>query len=155
MTWNPSSPVTGGAMSQFTSPTYTLTLDSKPANNGIQHVVSALGGTQTGVRVHSISDPFTVAMFKPANPSVLPSPNAVTGKYPAIPKNTYGQVVRKGVNYAANNAPAVMIGRWSVDVPAGADAYDAANVRAFVSLFTGINWAQSQGLGDLFTTGVL
>lgn len=155
MTWAPTSPVTGGVMSQFTSPTYTLVQDANPANNGKQQVVTALGGTQTGVRVHAVSDPFTIAMFKPANPAVLPSPNPVTGKYPPLPKNTYGMVVRKGVNYAANNAPAVMIGRFSTDVPAGADAYDGPNVRAFVSLFTGAVWQQSQGLGDLFCNGVL
>lgn len=155
MVWNPSSPVTGGAMSQFTSPTYTLSVDTAPGVNGKQHAITAVGGTQTGVRVHAVSDPFTIAMFRPLNPSVLPSPNSVTGKYPPIPKNTYGQVARKGVNYAANNAPAVMIGRWSVDVPAGADAYDSANVRAFVSLTTGINWQQSQGLGDLFCTAII
>jgi hypothetical protein len=142
-------------MSQFTTPTYTLTTDANPANNGKQSTISALGGTQTGVRAHAISDPFTIAMFKPANPSILPSPNPVTGKYPPIPKNTYALVVRKGVNYAANNAPAVMIGRSSFDVPAGADAYDSANVRAFVSLFAGAVAQQSQGLGDLFCTGVL
>jgi len=155
MTWSPSSPVTGGAMSQFTSPTYTLSVDTAPAVNGKQHAVTSVGGTQTGVRVHAVSDPFTVAMFRPLNPAALPSPNAVTGKYATIPKNTYGQVTRKGVNYAANNAPAVLIGRWNTDVPAGADAYDAPNVRAYTSLFTGINWQQSQGLGDLFCNGIL
>lgn len=155
MTWNPTSPVTGGAMSQFTTPTYTLSLDRAPANNGIQHAVTLFGGTQTGVRVHTVSDPWTITMFKPANPSILPSPNAVTGKYPPIPKNTYAQVHRKGVNYAANNAPAVLVGRWSTDVPAGADAYDSANVRAYTSCFVGINWQQSQGLGDLFCNGIL
>jgi hypothetical protein len=155
MTWSPTSPVTGGTMSQFTTPTYTISPDTAPAINGKQHAVTALGGTQTGVRVHAVSDPFTVAMFRPLNPAVLPSPNAVTGKYPSIPKNTYGLVIRKGVNYAANNAPAVMIGRWSVDVPAGADAYDSANVRAFVSFAAGIIAQQSQGLGDLFCNGIL
>jgi hypothetical protein len=155
MTWSPTSPVTGGAMSQFTTPTYTLSVDTAPAVNGKQHAVTTLGGTQTGVRVHTVSDPFTVAMFRPLNPSVLPSPNATTGKYPSIPKNVYGQVTRKGVNYAANNAPAILIGRWSSEVPAGADAYDSANVRAYVSLFTGINWQQSQGLGDLLCNGIL
>lgn len=155
MTWSLSSPVTGGVMSQFTSPTYTLTTDVAPDVNGKQHAITTLGGTQTGVRTHSVSDPFTITAFRPKNPAVLPSPNPVTGKYPAIPKNVSGLVVRKGVNYAANQAPLVMIGRSSFEVPAGADSYDSANVRAFVSLFTGAVWQQSQGLGDMLCTGII
>jgi len=111
MTWSPSSPVTGGAQTGLTSPTYTITLDSAPDVNGTQHAVTAFGGTQTGVRTHSISDPFTITATRPKNPRVLPSPNAVTGKYSAIPRNTYSFIVRKGVNYAANQAPDLLIAR--------------------------------------------
>lgn len=155
MTWSPSSPVTGGAMSQFTSPTYTLTADVAPDVNGKQHAVTTLGGTQTNVRTHSVSDPFTLTMFRPKVPAALPAPNAVTGKYPSVPSNTYTLVGRKGTNYAANQAPAISIARWSTDIPAGGDSYDSANVRALVSLMTGAVWQQSQGIGDLFCNGIL
>jgi hypothetical protein len=153
--WAPTTPVTGGTMIQFTTPTYTLTADTAPDVNGKQHAITALGGTQTGVRVHAVSDPFTVTMFRPKSPSILPSPNSVTGKYPAIPKNTYTLVARKGVNYAANNAPAVATLRMSADIPAGADAYDAVNVRALECLVAGIIAQQSQGIGDLWCNGIL
>lgn len=155
MTWSPSSPVTGGAQTGLTSPTYTLTLDRAPDINGVQHAVTALGGTQTGVRTHTVSDPFTVMFMRPKNPKVLPSPNPVTGKYSAIPRNTYGMIVRKGVNYAANNAPDVAIARLYIDVPAGSDSYDAANVRALMSLIAGILSQQSSGAGDTLVTGIL
>lgn len=45
-----SSPVTGGAQTGFTSPTYTLTADTPPAGSGgKQYAATALGGTQAGV----------------------------------------------------------------------------------------------------------
>jgi hypothetical protein len=155
MTWAPTSPVTGGTMSQFTTPTYTLTTDVATAINGKQHAVTTIGGTQTNVRAHAVSDPFTFAMYRPTNPRSLPAPNPVTGKYPPPPMNTYGGVLRKGVNFAASNAPAVMQMTLKSDVPAGADAYDSANVRAAVCLFVGLFTQQSQGYGDLLVNGIL
>lgn len=155
MTWSPTSPVTGGAQTGLTSPTYTITQDVAPDVNGKQHAVTTLGGTQTGVRTHSVSDPFTVTFIRPKNPRVLPSPNPVTGKYGGIPRNTYGLVLRKGVNYAANQAPDIMVCRLTIDVPAGSDAYDSANVRAALSLLVGALSQQSSGAGDTVVSGIL
>lgn len=155
MTWSPSSPVTGGAQTGFTSPTYTLTTDVAPDVNGKQHAITAVGGTQAGVRTHAVSDPFTVTFYRPKSPRALPSPNPVTGKYSAIPKNTYGCVVRKGVNFAANNAPDSCVARLFIDVPAGADAYDASNIRALMSLLSGILSQQASGAGDTLVNGIL
>jgi hypothetical protein len=132
-----------------------LTTDIAPDVNGKQHAVTTLGGTQTGVRTHAVSDPFTMTFNRPKNPRALPSPNAVTGKYASIPRNTYTYIVRKGVNYAANQAPDVLIARLTVDVPAGADAYDAPNVRAALSLLAGALYATSSGAGDTLVTGIL
>lgn len=153
--WSPSSPVTGGAQTGFTSPTYTLSADVAPDVNGKQHAVSAVGGTQTGVRTHTISDPFTVTYNRPKNPRTLPSPNAVTGKYPSVPKNKHVLLVRKGVNFAASNAPELLLMRLEIDVPAGSDAYDPANIRAAMSLLAGILSQQSSGAGDTLVTGIL
>lgn len=155
MPWSPSSPVTGGAQTGFTSPTYTLTADVAPDVNGKQHAVTAIGGTQTNVRTHAVSDPFTVTFVRPKSPKALPSANAVTGKYASIPRNTYGLIVRKGVNVAANVAPEVAIARLYIDVPAGSDAYDAANVRALCSLLAGLLSQQSAGVGDTLATGIM
>jgi len=155
MTWSPSTPVTGGAQTGLTSPTYTLTLDVAPDVNGKQHAVTALGGTQTGVRTHSVSDPFTVTFNRPKNPRVLPSANPTTGRYGSIPRNTYTMIVRKGVNYAANQAPDLAVARLSVDVPAGSDNYDAVNIRAMFSLIAGILSQQSSGVGDTLVSGII
>lgn len=155
MTWTISSPVTGGAQTGFTSPTYTTTADVAPDVNGKQVAVTALGGTQTGVRSHAVSDPFTITFTRPKSPKALSSPNPVTGKYGQIPRNTYGLIIRKGVNFAANNAPAVSIMRLTWDVPAGSDAYDPANIRAMVSAMVGALTQNSAGLGDSLVTGII
>jgi hypothetical protein len=155
MTIPVSSPVTGGAQTGLTSPTYTVVADKAPDVNSDQYAVTALGGTQTNVRTHTVSDPFTISVSKPKNPRVLPSPNPVTGKYGDVPFNRTSILVRKGLNFAANNAPLVGYVRIYIDVPAGADAYDAANVRAMLSLAIGEVYTQSAGIGDSAVTGVI
>lgn len=149
------SALAGGAQTGLTSPTYDSVQDVAPDINGRQYAITATGGTQTGVRVHTVSDPFTITFTRPKSPKALPTPNAVTGRYPVVPKNTYGIIVRKGVNYAANQAPSLMVARLTVDVPAGADSYDAANVRAALSLLIGALSDQSAGFGDMTVNGVL
>lgn len=153
--WSLTSPVTGGAQTGLTSPTYTLTTDVAQDVNGKQYAVTALGGTQTGVRTHAVSDPFTISFYRPKSPKALPAPNAVTGKYGNVGYNDYTCVARKGVNFAANNAPLTMVHRGGFSVPAGADAYDAVNVRALVSLVIGAYSQTSAGIGDTLVTGIL
>lgn len=149
------SPITGGAQTGFTAPTYTNVPDVAPDINGKQVAVTALGGTQVGVRVHAVSDPFTVTFYRPKAPKALPTANPVTGRYGVVPKNTYAVVIRKGVNYAANQAPEQMTVRCTMDVPAGSDAYDSANIRAAISALVGVLTQQSSGLGDLLVNGVI
>jgi hypothetical protein len=149
------SPVTGSAQTGFTSPTYTNVVDVAPDINGRQYAVTALGGTQAGVRAHAVSDPFTVTFNRPKSPKALQSPNPVTGRYGSVPKNTYSVIVRKGVNFAANQAPEIMLVRCYLDVPAGSDAYDSANIRAAISLLIGALTQQSSGWGDTLVNGVI
>lgn len=150
-----SSPITGAAQTGFTSPTYTNVADVAPDINGRQYAVTALGGTQTGVRVHAVSDPFTITFFRPRAPKALGTPNPVTGRYGSVPKNTYTVIVRKGVNFAANQAPELMTIRMTLDVPVGSDAYDSANIRAAVSAGLGALSQQASGLGDMLVNGVI
>lgn len=149
------SSITGGAQTGFTTPGYTTTADKAPDVNMNQSVVTALTGTQAGVRVHTPSDPFSILVMKPKNVRVLPSPNPVTGKYGPVASNRYGILVRKGVNFAANNAPVFAYVRVYIDVPAGSDAYDSANLRAMISCAVGVLSAQSAGIGDTAVNGVL
>lgn len=149
------SPITGGAQTGFTSPTYTNTADVAPDINGKQVAITALGGTQASVRTHTPSDPFTVTFVRPKVLRSLPNANPVTGRYSNIPVNTYDFIVRKGVNYAANQAPLIAINRNSTSIPAGADAYDSPNVRALASVASGLPWAISSGWGDTLVTGIM
>jgi len=108
MTWAPSTPVTGAAQTGFTSPTYTLSVDTYPGVNGKQHAVTATGGTQTGVRTHSVSDPFTISGGRPTSLRSLPAVNG-NGGYSSVPRNTYFVITRKGVNIAANQPVVTML----------------------------------------------
>nr|URG16043.1 MAG: coat protein [Leviviridae sp.] len=150
-----STPVTGGPQTGFTSPTYTVVADTAPGTNGKQWAVSALGGTQTGVRVHSASDPFTVTFERPVTVRQAPIPNPVTGVIGNVPRNTYKVRVRKGVLPAVGQNPQVMLITGVHDVPAGADIADPANVRAGSSLFNGSLWQQSAGWGDTLNSAVI
>jgi len=151
--------VTGTASTGFTTPGYTVSADMPPnASTGKQWSVSALTGTQTGVRAHSISDPFTITFERPSVLKVLTYAmmNAVTGIIGQVPFNVWTACrVRKGVNVAANNPPRIMEIDCRARIPAGADSYDPANIRAAVSAFGGA-WSQvSAGIGDSFVTGSL
>ncbi|DAD52150.1 coat protein [ssRNA phage Gephyllon.2_6] len=149
------SPVTGGAQTGFTSPTYTIVADVAPSINGKQYAVTALGGTQTGARVHSASDPFTITFARAASVRVLPAFNTSTGKPASVPRNVSTIIVRKGANIAANQVPEVFLLKCEMSVPTGSDAYDAANLRAAISLLVGALTAQSAGIGDLLATNVI
>lgn len=149
------SPITGAAQTGLTSPTYTLLQDSNPTNFSKQWVVSALGGTQTGVDAHAVSKPFTLSFFKPSSPRVLPAPNAITGVIKDVPVNTYKFKVRKGVVPGANQSPKIASCNIDVQIPAGADSYDIANCRAMLSAAIGGLQQLSAGFGDTVATGVM
>lgn len=152
--WNPTSPVTGAAQTGLTSPTYTLTADFAPEANGKQAAVTALGGTQTGVTVHTVASPFTITFVRPRQYKTLGQPNPVTGRVASVPMNSYHVIVRKGVTPLANQPVKPMIIRASIDVPAGADTYDAPNIRAALSLALGALAQQSAGVGDTVVSGI-
>lgn len=147
-------PITGGAQTGFTSPTYTHVVDQAPDVNGRQYAVTALGGTQTGVRVHSGSDPFTLTYMKPKVIKGLGYADA-NGNYQRVPKNRHRFLVRKGVIPAVNQPAQVAMLDISFDIPAGADTNDAANLRAMVSAAIGALSGISAGLGDTLVTNVM
>jgi len=146
--------ITGGAQTGFTAPTYTTVVGSYPGVNGKRNYVTALGGTQAGVRVHSVSDPFDVSAFQPVAPKALGSMNA-NGIYTNVPVNVYGGSIRKGLIPAANQPSQIGGVDIRVRVPAGSDSYDAANVRAMISAAVGYLNSISAGLGDSAVSGQL
>lgn len=155
MTIAVSSPITGTAQTGLTAPTYTLTTDTAPSNNGKQWAVTALGGTQTGVVVHSVAAPFTISCFKPQNTVVLGTPNPSTGVIGNVKKNSYKVITRKGVLPLAGQPYQTMIITTTIDVPAGADNADSPSVRAALSAHIGALSQQSAGVGDTAVSAIL
>jgi len=155
MSWAPTSPITGGPQTGFTSPTYTHVADTAPDANGKQVAVTALSGTQTGATVHSVSSPFTITFVRPKSFKVLGQPNPVTGLVASVPKNVYKVITRKGTVPLAGQPFATMLVETTMSVPAGADSADAANIRAALSAHFGAIWQQSAGVGDTDVSGVM
>jgi hypothetical protein len=154
MSFSPTSPVTGTAQTGLTSPTYTITADTAPSALGRQWAVTALGGTQTGVRTHSASDPFTVTMERPATFRAVPS--VVSGSsLPQVPRNKYVLRVRKGAIPVVGQAAQPALFELVMNVPAGSDTSDSANLRAALSLLFGVASQVSAGIGDTIATGIL
>lgn len=155
MSFAPSSPVTGAAVSGLTSPTYTLAVDVAPSINGKQYAVTALGGTQTNVDVNTVSKPFSISFFRPLNLKVLPAINPTTGVIKNVPVNQYKLITRKGVQPAVNQANMVSRITTIIEVPAGSDTYEPEDLRAMISAHFGTGWAQASGIADTVISGVL
>lgn len=149
------SPITGQPQTGLTSPTYTHVSDSAPDITGKQVAVTALGGTQTGVTTHSMSSPFTLTFFRPKVFRFLGKPNPVTGLIKDVPRNTFKLITRKGVLPLAGQPFQNMQITTTIDLPAGADTADAANVRAALSAHFGALVQQSAGVGDTTVSGVV
>jgi len=156
MSFTLTSPVTGGAQTGFTSPTYTLVADTAPTNAGKQYAVSSLGGTQTGVDSSSTpSRPFTITLSRPPVLRGVPAVNQVTGLLGIVPRNAYKILVRKGVTSVTNQASQTAQAYVTIEVPAGSDSTDPANVRAMISLLIGSLNSISASIGDTSVTGVI
>lgn len=155
MSFAPASPVTGSAVTGLTSPTYTLAVDQAPTINGKQYAVTALGGTQTGVDVNTVSKPFSITFFRPAVLRTLPQANPVTGVIKAVPMNTYKLITRKGVQPASGQSAIVARITTVIDVPAGSDTYEPEDLKAMLSLHSGALAAQASGIADTIVTGVI
>lgn len=147
--------VTGAAQTGFTSPTYTLTTDRAPENNGIQAIVTAHGGTQSGVLDHSVANPFTMMLARPKVIKTLGGINPITGVPSSVARNKSRLITRKGV-IPYTDAPAYpAIIRTEFDIPAGADFTDPNNLRALVSAHFGYCYQDSAAIGDFLIDAIL
>jgi hypothetical protein len=149
------SPITGGAQTGFTTPTYTHVADVAPDTNGRQVAVSAVGGTQVGVTFHSGSSPFTLMVSKPKSYKTLGKANPVTGVIANVPMNVYKFNVRKGMLPLAGQPFRTGMIQCIISIPAGADVADPANIRAMFSAFIGALTQQSAGFGDTAVSAIL
>lgn len=152
MTMSLTTPVTGGAQTGFTAPTYTLVADTPPKLNAKQWYVSALGGTQVGVNVHSASSPFTVTVEGPVSfqPPPIVTANGLTKP---VAMNRYVLRVRKGASVTSANDKRVSMFEGVFLCPAGADLNAAAELRGLASMVIGALNQISAGVGDTLVSG--
>lgn len=155
MSFNPTSPVAGAAMSGFTAPTYTLTADTPPNPQTKQYAVTAVGGTQTGVSVHSPSSPFIFAISRPAAFKGLSLVNPVTGQLTSVPRNTWKMLAVKGAIPLTGQAPQNCVFRAEMVVPAGVETTSPAELKAWLALVGGLLWAECNDVQLCLTTGLL
>lgn len=148
-------PITGGAQTGFTSPTYTIAADQAVDTNGKQWAVTALGGTQVNVRSHSSSDPFTLLFVRPKAFKALGKVHPVSGVLASVPMNTFLLKIQKGVIPLAAQPVKTATVRCIFEIPAGADTADPANIRAMISLLVGAVSQLSAGLGDTVISGLV
>jgi len=150
------SPVSGSAQTGFTTPAYVIAADTAPTSAGKQYAVSGITGTQTGVdTTSSPSKPFTITLSRPAVLKTVSAVDPVTGALRSVPRNSYKIIIRKGVLPLAGQPASVLNATLTIDVPAGSDVADPANIRASLSLLIGALTQASASIGDTLVTGVI
>lgn len=147
--------ITGGAQTGFTTPGYTTVVDTPVDVNSKQVAVTAITGTQAGVDAHSVARPFTISATRPKQFQVLGKPNPVTGVIGSVPKNIFKVLTRKGVTVLTGQPAQVALVRTEIEVPAGSDIADPANLRAAISAQIGVLTSIAAGLGDTLVNGVM
>jgi len=129
--------ITGAAITGLTTPGYTMTADQAPDTNSRQALVSTLTGTQTGVTVHSISDPFTLKVKRPKSLFTAPRANPITGAVGPAGLNKIQVQVRKGTKPLVGQNPQISNITVDCNIIAGAEVNDLPNVLALYSLAIG------------------
>jgi hypothetical protein len=147
------SPVTGSAITGLTSPTYSVVADSNDSN-AKRYAVTALGGTQTGVTIHTTDAQFTVTFWRPASVRVLEA-LGLDGVIRRFPRNTYGITIRKGVSVATGQVKQLAKAELRVDIPAGSESFDANNIAAMMSFLGGALAQQINGFTDTVKSNIL
>jgi hypothetical protein len=128
-------------------------VDTPPASNGKQVYISALGGTQTGVDIHTVSNPFTLSMFRPGKIATLDPVDPNTGQLKKVPFNRYTLIGRKGLLPLAGQARKPGWIRIEVAIPAGAETADAPALAALHSMTFGAAYALAQEIYNTARTG--
>jgi hypothetical protein len=146
--------ITGSTVSGLTTPTYTLTADTAVDDNSRASIVSALGGTQTGVAVHSVSSPFMVIVSRPRTLRTLGKAN-LNGLISNVGRNSYRVLTRKGVLPLAGQPNQIALARIDFEVPAGSDSADLPSLKALSSFVGGFLNTNASGIADLFANAVL
>lgn len=121
-----------GAVTGFTTPTFTTATSSTTVPNGKTAVVTAKGGTQpSAVDVHSASRNFSFLSVRPAVIRGLPPLNAA-GQLVNVPINVYSASTRKGMTVLSGQPSQHGYLKTQIGIPAGADTADPDNVAAMI-----------------------
>lgn len=101
--------ITGTAQTGLTSPTYTPVSDKAPdPSSAVQYAITTLGGTQTGVNVHSSSLPFTMTFWRPKLLKIAKWVNSFGGYAQSTEFNVYKVITRKGLQTATADRKSVV-----------------------------------------------
>lgn len=120
---------TNGNTPNLTAPTYSFVPGMSTDAYSKVYNVSLLGGTQTGVAIHSTSKNFYVVVKRWKNYLRASAYNLVTGLFGSVPKNKINTHTIKGLNISASQVENGFL-KTEFAVPAGAEAYDAPGVDA-------------------------
>lgn len=121
-----------GAVTGFTTPTFTTAQSTTTIRNGKVYTVTAKGGTQPGtVDVHSASRPWSFLCTKPETVRGLPPLNAA-GQLYNVAINVYGLSTLKGVTSMSGQPSQRAYVKTQFGIPAGADVNDPDNVAAMI-----------------------
>lgn len=153
MTHTVSSPVPLGANTGFTTPTATLVSMTAPNANSKSWAATAFSGCP-GVTAHSVSAPATVTMSVPAVTKTLPYTGSTSSLVVNVPKNRHLLNFRKATTPGAGYSPRIDNVQMAINISAGAETYDMPNVRALMSLASGVLWQQCQNISDTIGTGI-
>lgn len=145
---------TGASIVGLISPTYGMILDTPSEPSAKQFAVGTLGGTQTNVVSHSSTSPFLYTIKPPRRYKPLGKANPTTGIISSIPLNEHKIVTVKGVTPYAGALTAKATMTTTIVIPANAEAYDRANIRAMMSLHIGVLKDYISDLENLIASGL-
>jgi hypothetical protein len=127
-------PTTAATSSQLTAATYTFGDDLALDGRSRVAVVTALGGTQVGVTVHTVDAPKQIVFKKPAQFLQPSGFNVTSGRYSKVPKNVHRVIGKFSAQVAAGQTEIIPM-ELSIGIPAGAMAFDRKNVEASIIAF--------------------
>jgi len=150
------SPIAGPNVADLVTPTYTLTADQALEKNQKAYVVSAIGGTQANVEIHSAASPFQVIVSRPKDFKYPSSAILASEGYLAnAPVNEYKVITRKGGAINSGTGSARILIETRIVVPVGNPDSDSANLSAAVSAHVGALYADADALFDFLSNNVL
>lgn len=145
---------TTGSTVLLTSPTYTFVPGIAKDFTTRAYTLSALGGTQSGVYLHSNYKPKEVIFKRFKDFQRAAKYNTVTGKFGIVPKNTVSVIGRGGLSINANQ---VELGNVRIDfsIPAGAETYASADTEALMLMTLQATINQLPAILDAVRSGVI